>query len=119
MDRITFGDYAFPMNPETFHQKFVREPKYLTVSGSTAFTGMSALKRTVTGNGYFTGANACEYFKALAALCDGTPRILTHPYFGSCKAYLTCVEMTQEPRENHVAYSFEFRGADEDNVIPK
>ena len=92
---------------------------YVTVNGNTAYTGMSALKRTVTGNGYFTGANANEYFNTLAALCDGMPRTLTHPYYGSCNAYLTCVEMTQEPREDHVAYSFEFRGADADNVIPK
>lgn len=119
MDKIMFGDYAWPMNPEFFHQKFVREPQYVTSSGNVLFAGMSALKRTITGSGYFTGENAYTNLITLASLCDGTPRTLTHPYFGEINAYLTCVEMTQEPREEHVAYSFVFREADEDDVIPK
>ena len=119
MNSISFGSFMWPLNPEFYHQKFVREPQYVTSNGNTLFAGMSALKRTISGSGHFTGANAYTYLKTLAALCDGTPRTLTHPYFGEVNAYLTCVEMTQEPREEHVAYSFVFREADEDDVIPK
>lgn len=119
MDRIQFGNYIWPLNPEVFHMEYFREPRYVTSNGNVLFAGMSPLKKTITGKGYFTGENAYQEIKTLASLCDGTPRILSHSRFGEFKAYLTCVEVLQEPRENHIAYSFEFREANEDDVIPK
>lgn len=119
MTRMTFGDYVWMDNPEVFHQKFVREPQYVTSSGSVLFAGMSALKRTITGSGCFVGDGAIQSFLSLASLCDGTPRKLTHPVYGEINAYLTCLEMTQDTLVDHVEYSFTFREANANNIIPK
>lgn len=119
MDRIQFGTYIWPLNPEVFHLEYFREPRYITKDGNTIYAGMSPLKRTVSGSGYFTGENAFTDINTLAKLCDGTPRTFSHTRFGEMNGYLTCVQITQEPRDGCVAYSFVFREANEDDVIPK
>ena len=119
MDRIQFGTFTWPLNPEVFHMEYLREPRYVTSSGSVKFAGMSPLKRTVSGSGYFFGQDAHTDVNVLAKLSDGTPRIFSHTKFGEMNGYLTSVEFTQEPREEHISYSFVFREADEDDVIPK
>lgn len=119
MDRIQFGNYIWPLNPEVFHMEYLREPRYVTSGGSVKFAGMSPLKRTVSGSGYFIGEEAYTDINTLAKLCDGTPRTFSHTKFGEMNGYLTSVEFTQEPREEHISYSFVFREADEDDVIPK
>lgn len=119
MDRIQFGTFIWPINPETFQLEYLKEPRYVTSNGNTVYAGLSPLKRTVTGSGYFAGANAYLTMNELAKLCDGTPRTFSHTRFGEMNGFLTCVEITQEPRDEHIAYRFVFREADDNNVIPK
>ena len=68
MDRIQFGTFIWPINPETFQLEYLKEPRYVTSKGNTVYAGLSPLKRTVTGSGYFTGANAYATINELAKL---------------------------------------------------
>ena len=49
---------------------------------------------------------------------DEDSGVLTHPVWGERSVFFTGLEMTQEPRENYVAYRFEFQQADENGKIP-
>lgn len=120
MDKLRYKNYTWPQNPEHYRDSFQREPVYVKdEDGNVSFAGLGALKRTITGSGAFAGDGAYEAFQKLAALCDVTSGTLTHPVFGAVTAFLTGLEMTQEPRENYVAYSFTFRVADSNGGIPK
>lgn len=101
--------------------RYVREPVYeKNGSGDTVFFGMGPMKRTFTGEGVFFGESAYASFKELAAkFAEPTAGALVHPIWGTYQAYLTELELTQEPKENQVAYRFTFREADGDGAIPK
>lgn len=121
MDKLRFKGYIWPQNPEIYRQSFVREPVYVKdEEGNVSFEGLGPLKRVVTGSGAFFGETAYEDFKELAALCDApTAGALVHPAWGTVTAFLTELEMTQEPRADYVAYQFTFHGADADGNIPQ
>ena len=121
MSNLFFRGYVWPQNPETYRQSFVREPVYVKdEAGNVSFVGLGLLKRVVTGSGAFYGADAYENFRELAALCDNAAAgALTHPAFGTVQAFLTKLEMTQQPRADYVAYSFTFQVADDQGAIPQ
>lgn len=121
MEKMSYKGWVWPQNPEKFEQFFLREPVYVKNSSDVmVFTGMGPMKRTFTGSGTFFGSTAFEDFKALAALfAETTCGALVHPVWGTFQAYFTELEMTQEPRENEVAYRFTFREADANDAIPK
>lgn len=121
MSKLFFRGYVWPQNPETYRQSFVREPVYVKdEAGNVTFTGLGPLKRVVTGSGAFYGEDAYENFAELAALCNtAAAGALTHPEFGTVQAFLTKLEMTQQPRADYVAYSFTFHVADERGIIPQ
>ena len=121
MDKIQYKTWVWPRNPETWVQSAVREPEYTkNASNVMVFSGMGPVKRTVTGKGAFVGLHAYEDFKALQTLfLDSSCGALIHPVWGEFNMYFTELEMTQEPRENYVAYQFEFREADDKNAIPQ
>ncbi len=120
MEKLQFKGFTWPVNPEKYQQKYQREPVYLKdEEGNTYYAGMGPLKLTVTGSGAFSGATAYADFLRLAALCDGVPGGLDHPAWGLNQAFLTELELSQEPRENYVAYRFAFRGADGNGEIPR
>lgn len=84
------------------------------------FSGMGPVKRTVTGSGVFFGETAYEDFLELIALFnEESCGALVHPVWGTYSMYFTELELTQEPKANHVAYKFTFREADEDGAIPE
>ncbi len=121
MLKMSFRGVDWPRNPEQYRQVSVREPVYgKNSAGNTVFTGMGPVKVTVTGSGAFFGSDAYENFKVLAGLfAQSTPGALYHPVWGTVQAYFTKLELTQEPKPDYVAYSFEFRGADADGGIPQ
>lgn len=121
MSKLFYRGYTWPQNPETYRQSFVREPVYVKdEAGNVSFTGLGPLKRVVSGSGAFCGADAYENFGKLAALCGSADvGALTHPEFGTVQAFLTGLEMTQQPRADYVAYSFTFQVADEAGNIPQ
>ncbi len=121
MNKLKFKTFTWPENPERFSIYCLREPVYVTLEDkSVAFSSMGPLKRTISGSGAFVGSNAYTNFTALAALAQQTtPGQLIHPTWGTISAYLTELTLTQEPKENYVAYTFTFREANSSGAIPK
>ena len=120
MDYLSYKEFVWPLKPHTYREETIREPQYATVDGVATFTGMSHLKRIITGSGVFYGADAFTQFKALAKLAEeASPGNLEHPVWGIRYCYLTKLELLQEPAENCVSYQFEFTQALANGVVPK
>lgn len=120
MEYLSYKTFVWPHNPHTYREASAREPQYYTEDGVTLFDDMGELKRIITGSGTFFGENAVEQFQALAELLeDKTPGNLRHPLWGIRYCYFTGLELTQEPRDNCISYSFEFTCALENGVVPK
>lgn len=121
MDKLNFKSFTWPINPEVYHEEYIREPIYAkTDDGSSVFSGMGPMKRVITGSGAFFGSDASANFSKLAALFESEVEgTLKHPIWGSRVVYFTALQMTQSPKSDYVAYSFEFREADEEGAIPK
>lgn len=120
MTALKFKEFSWPNNPHTYREVVSREPLYVTQSGVTTYSGISSTHRTVTGSGIFFGSDAYRNFKELIVLAeDDSPGYLSHPVWGSRYCYLTRLELNQEPREDYVAYSFEFTQAKSDGTIPR
>lgn len=121
MANLQYKAFVWPQNPSTYSQRVLRTAVYQeTDTGEFNFTGLSGVKRTITGSGVFTGPKAATYYQQLETLATkASPGNLIHPVWGTYNCYLTRVEMTQEPEENVIHYQFVFTGADSDNAIPK
>lgn len=118
--KLKFRMFTWPENPETFGIEAVREPLYtINADGTITYDGLAPLCRVVTGRGAFYGEYAAQSFNALAVLmAHGEAGELVHPIWGTMNAYLIELNMTQESREDYVAYTFAFREASEDGTIP-
>lgn len=117
---LKYKNYTWPNDPHTYREELYREPLYSTANGTTSYTGMSATHLRITGSGAFFGRDAYEDFRDLMELAgDNSPGELIHPIWGARHCYLTKLEMTQEPRENFVSYSFEFIQARSDGTVPR
>ena len=121
MDKLSFRTFTWPTNPEVYQEEFIREALYAkTDSGDTVFSGMGPMKRVITGSGDFFGTNATADFLKLATLFAAPETgVLTHPIWGKRTVYFTKLQMTQSPKSDYVAYSFEFTEVDSDGAIPK
>jgi hypothetical protein len=121
LDKLKFKTFIFPINPEVYQEDYVRDPVYArTDDGSSVFSGMGPMKRVITGSGAFFGADASENFNKLSKMFDSVDEgTLTHPIWGERRVYFTKLQMTQSPKSDYVAYSFEFKEADADGAIPK
>lgn len=121
MANLTYKDFVWPQNPETYRQHYLRKATYgEDETGNDVFQGLGGLKHTITGSGVFTGETAYADFLQLAALCDQVlAGQLVHPVWGTVSAFLTELEMEQEPKANWVAYSFTFQVADANGCIPE
>ena len=120
MDKLSYKTFVWPQNPHTYKEEYLRTPQYQTVEGVAYFDGMSEMKQVITGKGAFFGADAFNQFKTLAQLfADGTPGNLEHPVWGIRYCYFTGLELTQEPKNDYVSYTFEFTRALTNGIIPK
>ena len=121
MDKMQFGTFVWPENPENYQEICIRKPVYTqTEDGTTVFSGMGVVKRTITGSGVFSGSGAYTKFQTLAARMKQTaPETLKHPVWGDRSAYLTELTSTLEARDDYVAYSFTFQEADSNGGIPE
>lgn len=121
MDNLRYKTYTWPYNPTTYTESLQRNPVYaLTSEGTYVFAGIGGMKRVITGSGAFFGENACKEFKALLAVAEQTGTgELVHPVWGTRECYFTCLEMTQEPRENYIPYRFTFTCVDSEGNIPR
>ena len=121
MDKLVFKTFNWPVNPEKYHEDLQRDALYAkTDDGDTVFSGMGPAKRVITGSGAFFGSDAYTNYSKLAALfTTGGVGTLTHPVCGARTVYFTKLQMTQSPKADYVAYSFEFAEVDADGAIPK
>lgn len=120
MEKLIYKTFSWPQNPDALQHSYVREPVYVKDdNGNTVFSGMGAGKLKITGSGVFFGTSAYADFRKLIALFeDGSSGTLYDPTWGNYNAYLTELELTQEPKSNYVAYRFEFTRADANGAIP-
>lgn len=120
MDKISFKTFIWPLNPESYQEELVREPVYEKTNSGTKFSGMGPQKRVITGKGAFLGPEAVGSFQTLANLfAEPEAGTLTHPLLGIRTVYFTALTVTQSPRADCVAYSFEFTEADAKGEIPE
>lgn len=117
---LKYKSFTWPNDPHTYREVLSREPLYTTSGGVTSYSGISSTHRIITGSGVFCGTEAYADFLELLDVAEGvTPGELIHPVWGTRYCYLTKLELTQEPRENFVSYSFEFTQAKSDGSVPK
>lgn len=120
MTNLSFKTFTWPNNPENYQESYVREPVYVKTDTGTEFSGMGPAKRVISGKGAFFGTKAVSQFNALAELFgEAEPGNLIHPALGTRSVYFTALTVTQNPRSDYVAYSFEFTEADADGAIPQ
>lgn len=120
MANLSYKTFIFPRDPEIYQERISREPIYITDAGQSYFNGMSQMRRIISGEGSFTGADAYAQFKLLQKLGESEePGNLEHPVWGIRYCYLTKLELRQEPRENCVKYAFEFTQALTNGEVPK
>ena len=120
MDKMKYKDWPWPENPETFHIDAVREPLYTIAQDNTVtYQGLGPLCRIISGRGVFQGPDAREHFNAMAVImANGAVGELVHPLWGIFQAYFTGLDLEQDSREDYIVYSFTFREADEQGMIP-
>ena len=121
MDNLSFGSFTWRQNPVRFSVEQRRKPIYAkNEMGVIAYTGLTQVGCTVTGSGVFTGKEAWTDYLALQKLLDApSPATLQHPRWGSCKAYLTGLQMTEEPKDSCISYQFTFLRADAQGAVPQ
>lgn len=110
MDKIMFKQVVWPQNPESYTVSYDRETAYSQEGEEgEALERRDVFRRTITGSGVLSGESAFEQFEDLERLCaDPEAGWLVHPLHDRVFAVLVKLEMTQEPRENFIAYSFKF-----------
>ncbi|MGM9590767.1 MAG: DNA circularization N-terminal domain-containing protein [Faecousia sp.] len=119
MDKMSYKTFVWPQNPHTYQEECIREPHFVTVDQVKYFDEMGDMQRIITGQGTFFGDTAIADFQKLAKLFeDGNPGNLQHPQWGIRYCYFTGLELTQDPRENCVAYRFQFTQAKTNGEVP-
>lgn len=121
MEKLSYKTFVWPNNPHTYREECSREGKYdKDDAGNDVFLGMGFQKNVITCTGAFFGETAVQEFKKLQALFESTEAgNLEHPVWGIRYCYFTGLDMTQEPKENYVAYRVEFRLAQTNGYLPK
>lgn len=120
MEKMSYKTFVWPQNPHTYKEEYIRQPHFFTADKEIYFDGMGDMQRIITGSGTFFGETAFADFRRLAALFeDGEPGNLEHPLWGIRYCYFTGLELTQEPRENCVSYTFQFTGALTNGEVPR
>lgn len=113
LSAMRFKDFIWPHNPRTFHVLWQRRVAVLDAPGGRFhLQELGKTCRILRGEGEFCGPTAYEDFERLAQTFrqDGAGT-LVHPIWHSDAMYFTRLELTQEPRQDHVAYAFEFTEA--------
>lgn len=120
MQKLSYKTFVWPQNPHTYREEYLRVPHYRTSDGVTYYEKMGEMQRVITGKGVFFGKNAYGDFRRLAELFEeSSAGNLEHPLWGIRYCYFTGLELTQEPKEDCVAYQFTFTGAKTNGEVPK
>ncbi len=107
---MRFKNYVWPHNPKVYEIGFHRNVAVHHVPfGRDVLESMGMERRILRGEGEFSGPGAYQEFQRLATVFyEETPGILVHPVWQTAKAWFVELRVKQEPREDYVAYSFEF-----------
>lgn len=120
MEKLCYKTFVWPQNPHTYREEYIRQPHFTTEAGVTSYDGMGEMQRIITGSGTFFGEYAIADFQQLAKLFEEqSAGNLEHPQWGSRYCYFTGLELTQEPRENCVSYTFQFTCALDNGKVPR
>ena len=111
---MRYKNFVWPNNPSTFTAvctRRLRSCRY-PFSGFTV-QELGSSGRVFKGEGEFSGPDAYDSFRRLAALfSEGGSGWLEHPVWQPVKVYFSKLELREAPGEEHIAYSFEFVEAD-------
>lgn len=112
MESMKFKDYVWGNNPYTCSytsQRDIVKHRYPELSGAE-LEGFSADGAVVTGSGEFFGEGAYNKWMELVEIYkDNAVGEFFHPVFRDIThAAMKKLDATVEPRENYVAYTFEF-----------
>ena len=110
MLRMRFGSFVWPNNPRTYTISCKRQTAVHKVPmGGFVLQDLGRTATVMKGEGEFFGADAYSTFlELLAVFQKGGRGTLVHPVWQTAGAYLTELELTQEPRDDYVAYRFTF-----------
>lgn len=111
MEPMQYKGFVWPHNPRTYTIDFTRQTALQKIPmGDYALQDLGRSCREMHGEGEFYGPAAYDTFKALATVFyEGGPGVLIHPVWQTANAYLTELQLRQEPRKDYVAYRFTFR----------
>ncbi len=118
---MRFKSFVWPHNPRTYTITFERKiAAHKIPFGRHYLQSLGLTRRVLWGEGEFVGAGAYDKFKELASVFyEETPGVLVHPVWMTTTAWFAGLSLRQEPREDYVAYTFEFweTGGDEDTKL--
>jgi len=108
---MRYKNFTWPHNPRDYTITYRRQTAVHKVPGGVyTMEDMGRTCRVLQGEGEFVGKGAYDTFKALATVFYSPgPGVLYHPVWMTTSAYFTALRLRQEPREDYVAYSFEFQ----------
>lgn len=110
LSAMRFKTFVWPHNPRDFKVVWQRRVTVLDAPGGRYFLQeIGKTCRTFQGVGEFCGPDAYKQLQKLARVFqeDG-PGLLVHPLWDSRMVYFTRLELTQEPRQDYVAYTVSF-----------
>ena len=110
MLKMRFGSFVWPNNPRTYSLSCKRQTAVHKIPmGSYVVQDLGRTATVMRGEGEFFGAHAYDTFlELLSVFQKGGCGTLVHPVWQAQSAYFTELELTQEPRDDYVAYRFTF-----------
>ena len=107
---MRFKNFVWPHNPRVYSITFERKIAVHKIPfGRHYLQSLGQTRRVLKGEGEFVGEGAYDTFRALGSLFyEETPGVLVHPVWMTTTAWFAGLELRQEPRQDYVAYSFEF-----------
>lgn len=108
---MRYKNFTWPHNPKSYSIRYERQTALHKVPmGIYTMEDMGRTCRIMEGEGEFFGPDAYATFKKLATVFyEQGAGTLFHPVWMTTSAYFTELRLTQEPREDYVAYAFQFR----------
>lgn len=107
---MSYGDYVWPHNPRVYEIEYSRRIVCHKVPfGLYTLSDLGREQRVLRGEGEFVGQGAYDEFKKLACMFYlNEPKTLVHPIWQAAPAWFVGLKLRQEPRQDYVAYEFEF-----------
>ena len=107
---MQYRDFVWPNNPSRFEVEYRRTlHSYKLPFSGYVVQNLGLQNKIIRGSGEFVGPEAYENFRRLAALFEENKGgKLIHPVWPTMLAYFAKLNLLQEPKEDHISYSFEF-----------